>query len=310
VGLCEISGIHVVKHNFLRSRVKIVILYIFCIFFSNLGTWQQARGKFHLFYKRVFNDKTNPGWRKQAVKTEGRPLQIPAQSTGGYGGQLTTTCGVAWILAVNLFHRSFPSTKVPISNSLCNCLVTKPWGGRRMPWAAKWSLTVSGAWIDEQPPVPFTFSSLQLVDEFIPVSCSTAREENDSCHRKQDGHRQLKAETRGDWQARLTMQHIKLLGIAVPNIISATRPCVSRIGSYWCINITDLESASVFSAVGMLPNWQVQGAISKIVITCQESYPEFTINVGVLMLLISSAGKKHWEQVKVVNEPGSIPRTA
>ena len=63
-------------------------------------------------------------------------------------------------------------------------LVTKPWGGRRMPWAAKWSLTVSGAWIDEQPPVPFTFSSLQLVDEFIPVSCSTAREENDSCHRK------------------------------------------------------------------------------------------------------------------------------
>jgi len=206
VGLCEISGIHVVKHNFLRSRVKIVILYIFCIFFSNLGTWQQARGKFHLFYKRVFNDKTNPGWRKQAVKTEGRPLQIPAQSTGGYGGQLTTTCGVAWILAVNLFHRSFPSTKVPISNSLCNCLVTKPWGGRRMPWAAKWSLTVSGAWIDEQPPVPFTFSSLQLVDEFIPVS----------------------------------MQHIKLLGIAVPNIISATRPCVSRIGSYWCINITDL----------------------------------------------------------------------
>jgi len=276
VGLCEISGIHVVKHNFLRSRVKIVILYIFCIFFSNLGTWQQARGKFHLFYKRVFNDKTNPGWRKQAVKTEGRPLQIPAQSTGGYGGQLTTTCGVAWILAVNLFHRSFPSTKVPISNSLCNCLVTKPWGGRRMPWAAKWSLTVSGAWIDEQPPVPFTFSSLQLVDEFIPVS----------------------------------MQHIKLLGIAVPNIISATRPCVSRIGSYWCINITDLESASVFSAVGMLPNWQVQGAISKIVITCQESYPEFTINVGVLMLLISSAGKKHWEQIKVVNEPGSIPRTA
>jgi hypothetical protein len=39
------------------------------------------------------------------------------------GGQLTTTCGVAWILAVNLFHRSFPSTQVPISNSLRNCLL-------------------------------------------------------------------------------------------------------------------------------------------------------------------------------------------
>jgi len=48
------------------------------------------------------------------------------------------------------------------------------------------------------------------------------------------------------------MQHIELLGTAVPNIISATRPCVSRIGSYWCNNISDLES--IFSAVGMLPN--------------------------------------------------------
>jgi len=47
----------------------------------------------------------------------------PDSAVGGYGGQLTTTCGVAWILAVNLFHRSFPSTKVPISNSLCNCLL-------------------------------------------------------------------------------------------------------------------------------------------------------------------------------------------
>jgi hypothetical protein len=131
-----------------------------------------------------------------------------------------------------------------------------------MPWAAELSLTVVEAWIDEQPPVPFTFSSLQLMDEFPPESCNTAKEENNCVTENMMATTNRRPENRRDWQARLTMQHIHLLGTAVPNIISATRPCVSGIGSDWCNNILDLESISIFTAVRILPNWQVQGAIT------------------------------------------------
>ena len=58
----------------------------------------------------------------------------PDSAVGGYGGQLTTTCGVAWILVVNLFHHSFPSTKVPISNGLCCLLRQKKKNNQKKKW--------------------------------------------------------------------------------------------------------------------------------------------------------------------------------
>lgn len=41
-------------------------------------------------------------------------------------------------------------------------------------------------------------------------------------------------------KVRLTMQHVHLLGAAVPNVVSAARPCVSSVGSVGRDNVRDL----------------------------------------------------------------------
>jgi hypothetical protein len=90
---------------------------------------------------------------------------------------------------------------------------------------------------------------------FLLNPANTAKEETFVVTENRMGTTDLKAENRRGsdcQQARLTMQHIELLGTAVPDIISAIRPCFSRIGSYRSNNILDLESTSTFIAVRML----------------------------------------------------------
>lgn len=70
-----------------------------------------------------------------AIWCAGDPRGGPAVTEAGDLGaalwesssrQTTATCGVAWVLAVDLFH-FLPSTKIPIPNRLCDRPVTKSW---------------------------------------------------------------------------------------------------------------------------------------------------------------------------------------
>lgn len=110
-----------------------------------------------------------------------------------------------------------------------------------MPPVARLGLTVREARVDEQPPFPLTFGNLQLPDEFRPEPCMQHTRQFPRHRKSGRSPDEIRSERRC-WQGKvwLTMQHVHLLGAAVPNVVSAARPRVSSVGSVGRDNVRDL----------------------------------------------------------------------